>query len=432
MPNPRAVLPCLLIAVPFALPTLASEPDAAPPRALIARKILTVADEGPAVIDNGVLLCKDGKIEALGPESEVEIPDGYEVTDVGERWLMPGMVELHNHIASGALPFPADINDMVYLTNTGLRASPTVVPDNGLNRRGVAGGVTTVLYIPGSGTNMGGAGVLLKLGLDKYEEMEIRNPGSLKLAQSGNPERWTIGVGRALMNWNTRNTFLRGKRYHDAWEAFEAGQGPQPRKNIQWEIFRDLFSKQTQVSTHTQVYQVVQMTITMVRMELGLDVYIDHGSFDGYRLGGLAEEQGVPAILGPRAVSFDYPGFIDQDGKWIGMAAGYQERGHTNVGFNTDCVDNGRFITPPQEELPLQAGMGVRYGFNDDQLQAVRGLTIVPARAAGLDHRLGSLEVGKDADVLVIDGHPADPRNEVSLVLTNGEVVYDGSKNRLW
>ena len=390
------------------------------------------------MIDNGVLLTKDGKIEAVGKQGEVEIPDGYEVTDVGEQWLIPGMVELHNHIASGALPFPADINDMVYLTNTGLRASPTVRPGNALNKRGVAGGVTTALYIPGSGTNMGGAGVLLKLGFDNYEEMEVRNPGSLKLAQSGNPESWTIRVGRALMNWNTRNTFLRGKRYHEQWEAHAAGKGPQPKKNIQWEIFRDLFSKKTQVSTHTQVFQVVQMTITMVRMELGLDVYIDHGSFDAYLLGGLAEEKGVPAILGPRAVSFDYPGFIDQDGKWIGMAAGYQERGHTNIGFNTDCVDNGRL---PDHSASRGAArsrrrIGVRYGLDVDRTcENVRGLTIVPAKAARgstIADRVGSLEVGKDADVVVIEGHPADPRNVVSLVLTNGKVVYDGEKNRLW
>jgi len=419
----------------LAAPALASEPSARAedaPRALVAKKILTCADQGPAVIDNGVVLCKDGKIEAVGRQGEVQIPDDYEVLDAGERWLMPGMVELHNHIASGALPFPADINDTVYLTNTGLRASATVRPGNALNERGVAGGVTTALYIPGSGSNMGGAGVLLKLGLDRYEEMEVRDPGSLKLAQSGNPESWTVQVGRSFMNWNTRNTFLRGKRYHEKWKAYEEGKGPKPKKDIQWEIFRDLYSKETQVSTHTQIFQVVQMTLTMVRMELGLDVYIDHGSFDGYKLGGLAEEIGVPAILGPRAVSFDYPGFIDQDGKWIGMAAGYQERGHTNVGFNTDCVDNGRFITPPQEELQLQAGMGARYGFRDDELQVVRGLTIVPAKAAGLDHRLGSLEVGKDADVVVIEGHPADPRNAVSLVLTNGKVVYDSDEERLW
>ena len=400
--------------------------------ALRAAKILTAAEQGPAVIDNGVLLVRDGKIEAIGRAAEVAIPDGYQTVDVGGNWLMPGMVELHNHTASGYLPFPADLNDMVYLANPGLSVACSVRPGNALLKRGVAGGVTTVLYIPGSGTNIGGTGVLLKIGRDSYEDMVVRDPGSMKLAQSGNPEGWTIGVGRSLMNWNTRNTFLRGKNYHQAWEAFEAGQGPQPKKDIEFEIFRDLFSKRTQVSTHTQIYQVVLETITMVRQELGLDVYIDHGSFDGYRTAPLAEEAGVPAILGPRMVSLHYTGFIDQDGAIVGMAAGYQQGGHTNIGFNTDCVDNGRFMTPPQEELQLQAGMAQRYGLDNSKLEGLRGLTIIPAKAAGLDHRLGSLEVGKDADIVVISGDPADPRCSVQRVYTEGEIVYDAGEGRLW
>ena len=423
----RALL--LLFAALPCLPVLASgherEREGAGPLAIRARKILTSADSGPAVIDNGVLLMLDGKIQAIGPAHAVEIPEEYDVVDVGDKWLMPGLVDLHHHSATGQLPFPADINDMVYLTNPGLRASPTVVPDNKLLQRGVAGGVTSVLFIPGSGTNMGGQGVLLKIGEKRYENMELRNPGSLKLAQAGNPERFTIGVGRSFMNWHTRNTFHRGRNYHAAWKAFEDGRGPKPEKDPQWEIFRALFDHETQVSVHTQMYQVVLMTLTMVRRDLGLDAFIDHGSFDGYKTAALCQELGVPAILGPRMIQNSRPPFIDQDGQIRGIAAAYQERGLEEIGFNTDCVDNGSFVTPPQEELQLQAAMAVRYGFDDSMLQAVRGLTIVPARAAGLDHRLGSLEVGKDADIVVIGGHPADPRNAVEMVFTNGRVVYD-------
>ena len=424
---------CLAFALGFAPLTSAGETAPAPGVALRATKILTSSEEGPGVIDHGVLLMRGGKIEGVGPARTTEIPEGYEVVDVGEHWLIPGLVELHSHVASGYIPFPADLNDTVYLTNSDLRASASVRPDNSLLRRGVAGGVTTVLYIPGSGSNMGGSGVLLKIGFDTYEDMELRNPGSLKLAQSGNPESWTVNVGRSLMNWNTRHTFLRGKNYARAWSDWEQGKAEKPKVDLQFEVFRDLFAKKTQVSTHTQIYQVVLETLTMVRQELGLDVYLDHGSFDGYRTAALAEELGVPAILGPRQVSLPYPGFIDQEGQIRGMAAEYQAAGHTRIGFNTDCVDNGRFLTPPQEELQLQAGMAMRYGFDGSQQQAVRGLTIIPARAAGIADRVGSLEVGKDADVVVIDGDPADPRCAVERVYTNGQLVYDASNgHRLW
>lgn len=412
-----------------------------PGLALKASKAIVTGADGMGVVHNAVILVKDGDIEAIGPAKEIEVPAGYEVHDFGRRWLMPGMIDLHNHIASGNSLFINDLNDTVLLANPGLRASPGVNPQNLLLRRGLAGGVTTVLYIPGSGSNMGGAGVLLKIGQDTYERMELRNPGSLKLAQAGNPESFTVGVGRSFMNWNTRNTFKRGLAYGKRMEEYRQGKGPKPERNIQFDIFDDLFTKKTQVSTHTQIYQVVLMTITMVRQELGLDVYIDHGSFDGYKNAALAQETGVPAILGPRAIHrtmvFTRRGInlgMDTDGKIMGMAAAYQEGGHKMIGFNTDCIDDGSInLTPPQEELSLQAGMAVRYGMDNSQLQGVRGLTIIPAISAGLDERVGSLAVGKDADILVVTGDPIDPRSSVDLVFVDGKLVYDAENGeRLW
>lgn len=393
--------------------------------ALLASKALTVPPEGPQFVNDAVLLVRDGKIEAVGSAREVAVPADYEVRDVGENWLMPGLVDLHAHIAGQSF-MVNDINDMVFLTNPELRASSAVVPENPNLLRGVAGGVTTVLFIPGSGTNMGGQGVLLKTALDTYEEMEIRNPGSLKLAQAGNPERWLIGPGRSFMNWNTRNTFLRGLAYAKRWQAYEKGEGEKPEKDLQFEVFRDLLEKKTQVSTHTQIYQVVLMTIEMVRRDFGLDVYIDHGSFDGWKVAGLAEEAGVPAILGPREISRHYTNFNDTDGKILGMASQYQKAGHTMIGFNTDSP------IVPEEELSLQAAMGVRYGMDNSRLEHVRGLTIVPAITAGIEDRVGSLEPGKDADVLVVSGDPADPRTSVESVYIEGQHVYDAALERRW
>jgi imidazolonepropionase-like amidohydrolase len=97
------------------------------------------------------------------------------------------------------------------------------------------------------------------------------------------------------------------------------------------------------------------------------------------------------------------------------------------IGFNTDAP------VIPAEELQLQAGMGGRYGMDFSNLEGVRGLTVVPAVTAGINHRVGSLEPGRDADILVISGDPADPRRWVERVLMDGKWVYD-SKNerRIW
>jgi imidazolonepropionase-like amidohydrolase len=112
-------------------------------------------------------------------------------------------------------------------------------------------------------------------------------------------------------------------------------------------------------------------------------------------------------------------GTYPKDGRVEGSAWGFQKEGLTRIGFNTDAP------VVPQEELALQSAMGVRYGFDNTEFAAVRGVTIVPAEVAGIDHRLGSLSPGKDADILVVTGDPSDPRHAVEMVWIEGEVVAD-------
>ncbi|MDG1501131.1 MAG: amidohydrolase family protein [Planctomycetota bacterium] len=393
-----------------------------------AAKILTMALEGPMVVNNGVVVVRDGLVAFVGKERDLPASENRVVTDLGDLWLMPGMIDLHTHESGMSLYQGNDLNDTVYLTNPGLRASAAVLPGNSSSMRAASVGVTTVLYIPGSGSNMGGSGVLLKTGFDKYEDCELRNPGSLKLAQSGNPESWVMGVNRSFMNWNTRNTFKRGLAYAAKWAAYEDTpddeKGEAPLVDPQWELFRALAKGEAQVSTHTQIYQVVLETLTMVRQEFGLDVYIDHGTIGAWRLGGMAEELGVQAIIGPRNVDapsrnfMRWAGHIEAEG-FRGVAAGYQEAGHKWVGFNTDAP------VISDEEYVIQAAMAVRFGFDDSTMDAVRGLTIVPAVAAGVQDKVGSIEVGKHADLILINGHPADPRSRIEQVLIEGRKVFD-------
>jgi len=384
---------------------------------------LTLVDHGfrlPSALDNRPLNFTEWEEVTAKTLFVSATPAGYEVLDLGELWIAPGLVDLHNHVAGGL----RDLNDMVYLTNPGLRASSTITPGNSAMKMALAGGVTSVLLIPGSGTNMGGQGILVRGGFETFEENLIRDPGSLKLAQAGNPERRAPWYpGRSFMNWNTRSTFRRGVAYARRWQAYEAGIGPRPERDLQFDVFRSLVAGEAQVSTHTQIYQVVMATLDMVAKELGLPVFIDHGTFDGWRAGAIAEERGVPAILGPRAIDVPTRGLIRWSGsnpeRIQGVAAGYQQMGHRMIGFNTDSP------VVPQEELSVQAAMGVRYGFDNSRMDAVRGLTIVPAMAAGIDDRLGSLEAGKEADLLVLTGDPADPRTSIEKVWQHGVKVYD-------
>ena len=393
----------------------AGEPGG-PGLALAAAKALVASWDGEQVVDDALVLVRDGKIERVAARADARPPEGYELVDLGDAWLMPGMIDLHSHIGG-----TGDINDMVYQTNEGLRVSVAVVPQTPNLLRCLSAGVTTILFIPGSGTNIGGQGILMKTGLDTFEASRLRDPGSMKVAQGDNPARWAYGMGRSMMNYHIRTSVRRGLGYARRWEAFERGEGQRPHVDPQYETFRALSKGEAQISTHTQMYQLVHATIRILKQEFGLDVFIDHGEWGGFLATPEAERLGVAAICGPREV--DTPeGRHYTDGAILSCAGEFQRRGLSKIGFNTDAP------VVPAEELPLQAAVSVKYGFDPSDMQAVRGLTIVPAVVAGIDERVGSLERGKDADITVITGDPADPRSWVQRVYIEGREVYDHSK----
>jgi imidazolonepropionase-like amidohydrolase len=397
--------------------------------ALRAAKAIVCGAEGERVIDDAIIVVDGGKIAALGRAGEIELDADCLLVDVESDWVMPGMIDLHAHIAGARAlhGFSRDINDMVYQANPELRASCTVIPANANLEMALAVGVTTVLYIPGSGTAVSGQGVLLKTAPFDYEDALVRDPGSLKTAQGSNPTAWAIGCGPMFYNWSIRECLRRGVAYAERWAAWErsAEPGEPPELEPMFEIFRALVDRRAQASTHTQQQHVVAETLRLHVKEFGIPTFIDHGEFDGFLSAPEAERLGVPAILGPRSISSWNAGRqVDHDGKILGLAAEWQARGHSRIGFNTDSP------VIPEEELAVQACIALRFGLEDASMASVRGLTIVPAEAAGIAERVGSLAVGKDADLVVIGGHPADPRSPVERVYVGGRLAYDAAEGR--
>jgi imidazolonepropionase-like amidohydrolase len=309
---------------------------------------------------------------------------------------------------------------MVYQTNPELRVWDQIIPHNERLKVGIAGGVTTVCYIPGSGTNMGGWGVLMKTGPGTPSEVIIKAPGVLKIAQSGNPERTTgeVGSGRMGMNHVIREQLRMGQVYVRQWDEWEAGRSSmKPAIDLRLEYFKPLFRRQIPVLVHTQGYQVVQSTLRILHDEMNLKVIIGHGEFDSYRLADEIIQRNIPVMAGPRGFRFD-----PEVGQIVGMVSEFHRRGVQWLGVNTDSP------VIPQEELFFQAAMAVRYGWTEEA--AIRGLTIEPAKALMIDHRVGSLEVGKDADIVVTTGSIIDPRNYITQVFIDGRSVYDIARDR--
>lgn len=384
-----------------------------------------------APIENAVILTRDGKILAIGPADEIAIPEGFEIIDAPDAWATPGLIDLHCHVAARGF----DLNDTVHQTNPEMRTLDLVTTDHEAMRNALAGGVTTVMYIPGSGSNAGGFGTLTKTWGRTPEEALIQFPGCLKIAQAGNPERRAgdLGMTNMGMNEGLRITLERGQAYQRAWQAFENGNGPKPEFRGDLHYLRGLFENEYPVCVHTQIYQVAMQTIRQLRLEMGLWTVIVHGTFDAYRLSQFAAENGVPVCNGPRQFLIDTGGSgwgsnTGDEGRMIGLANawyaggmhGYEEMqrgvGRDGIGVNTDSP------VIAQEELSLQCAMAVRLGLPDEV--GMRAITINQARFVGHEDRIGSLEVGKDADIGLYSGDPIDIRSHVKMTVVNGNIAY--------
>jgi imidazolonepropionase-like amidohydrolase len=379
--------------------------------ALHVGKILTVTK---GVINNGTLLIRNGKIAALG--KEVVIPEGAIEIDARNQWAMPGMVDLHCHVGNGN-PW-GNLNDMVFPTNPGLSTLGTIQPNNENLKNAWAGGVTTVLYIPGSGTNMGGFGVLMKTGgADTVRGLILRFPGAVKVAQAWNPERRGGDLGRTRMGmwWNLRHLLTRAKAYNESWSNFEKGLTKiPPVVEPDLEKLRGVFQGKYPVIIHTADARDVMGTVRMFHDQYKLPMIISHGEFGGFRVAKEIARRGIHANIGPRIYDFAYQKY---DGRFDGIPTKFRQGGVKKISINTDSP------VVPQEDLWFQASMAVRLGMPAEE--ALAGVTIIPAQAVMADHRVGSLEVGKDADIVLKTGGPFDIRSYVTMTMINGRIVYD-------
>lgn len=381
---------------------------APPPVAIVGGKVVTITG---GVHDGGVVVLRDGKIAEViaDPGPDWAAPPGHEVIDARGLWVLPGLVDAHSHAGGG------DLNDMVYPVNHGFRVDDNIIVGNSLLRKAQAGGVTTILFIPGSGTNISGFGTVMKTAGRTREECIVRQPGCLKLAQGGNPERrgGDLGLTRMGMNWIIRHTLREAKAYHDAWVAWERdGEGEAPEKNPSLEPFRPVFRREIPVLVHTQGYHLIHSTLRLLRDELDLWVIIGHGTFDGHRMAPEVASRGVMVTNGPRQFRFD-----TRTGRLVGLAKEWHAGGVREVAVNTDAG------VVPEEEFSYQGAMAVRLGLDQDV--ALRGLTISGAKILGIESRVGSLEAGKDADVVLWTGSPLDPRASVVMTIVDGRRAYD-------
>ena len=391
-----------LLLVGSVVPTLPAQATAH-----LSARILP-ADGEP--IDGAVLVETGGKITAIGPRSSTAIPVGATVVDHGDRWLSPGFVDLHHHVSGGP---GGDINDMVMPLNAELRTLDVVKPSEDAIRRTVAGGVTTTLFIPGSGTNISGFGVLLKMRPNgPLAKMVVRELGAMKVAQGFNPERGSgdLGAGRMGSSDLLTQLFERGAAYSKAWRAHREHGAAKPTFDPTLEQLARVFDGQVPVLIHTAGLRDCIATARMFQDVWKVQMVLSHGCFDGWLGAEALAKRQTPLNLGPRMYEFDRYGRIQ------GMCQAYWDAGCRNLSINTDAP------VVAAEELQVQAAMAVRMGL--PYAAALQALTIQPARQIGIGDRTGSLAVGKDADFQVTVGDPLDPRHSPLAVYIEGTLVH--------
>jgi imidazolonepropionase-like amidohydrolase len=242
--------------------------------------------------------------------------------------------------------------------------------------------------------------------------MVLRELGAMKVAQGFNPERQSGDLGATRMGSNEllTRTLREAQQYAAAWRAHAQGQGPAPKLRPELEQLRKVFDREVPVLIHTAGARDCVATSRMFQDVFGLWMVLSHGCFDGWMAAAALAKRQTPVNLGPRMYEFD------RYGRFQGMCQAYWDEGCRDLSINTDAP-----VVAP-EELPLQAAMAVRLGLPWDA--ALRALTIVPARQIGIDARVGSLTVGKDADFVVTRGDPLDPRWPPEQVYIEGNLVY--------
>ena len=398
----------------------ARDEPVSPKYAIKAGKIVTLSPaEGSGasgrVINHGLVLVSGGKIEALGPASSIRVPEGYVLIDASDRWVMPGIVEAHTHIGS------EDHNDMVTPINPELRIADCVNLEDIAVKKAVTGGVTTIHTMPGSGSNLAGFSVIVKLDSSSPEKMIVRELGAMKIAQAYNPERRSGDLGRTRMgmSWSLRQMLKRAKAYTDAWNAYQRGESNEkPDYKPELEKMRTVFRGEIPVIVHTYEGWGVMQTARMFGDENNLPTIATHTAYNGHMVAKeVAKRENVFINVGPRLFDFS----AARNNRFYGLAAEYYSGGVRNLSINTDSVGWYSFMAT-QEELAFQASMSARLGLDEEI--ALRAITINPARALGIDDRVGSLEVGKDADIVIKKGSLLDVTTPVDLVLINGKIVY--------
>ena len=364
-------------------------------------------------IENGCLLIDQDKIAAVG--TEIPIPQGAEVIDAQGRLVTPGCIDAHCHIGldNEAMAWEgADFNEMVDPITPQMRAIDSINPLDEAFSEAIQGGVTTACTGPGSANVVGGTFAVIKLYGKRVDKMILKDPAAMKCAFGENPKGCygKNGNKAPMTRMGTaallRELLFKAKRYHDDRLA-----GKEPPFDMKLEAMLPVMAGEIPLKCHCHRADDI-LTAVRIAKEFGLRATLDHCT-DGELIADELAEENFPVFIGP---SLGHKSKIELANKNF-TTPGVLNRAGLCVSIITDAP------VIPLRYLPMCAGLAVNSGL--DLQEAWKAITINPARSLGVDDRVGSLEPGKDADVVIWTFDPLSRiGGEAYITIVNGQVVY--------
>ncbi|MFC2173098.1 amidohydrolase [Acidobacteriota bacterium] len=377
-------------------------------------------------IEGGVILVDDGKIKKVG--KRLSIPKKAEVIDARDRFILPGLIDAHTHVGifGEGTGYYNDIdgNEMTDPTTPHVRAIDSFNPQDIALPELLKSGVTAVLTGPGSGNVIGGQSMVVKTVGATVDDMVVSFPAGMKMALGQNPKNVygpqkkfpSTRMGNAAI---LRETLTKAQNYIRKWNDYEKAKKKKkgkdepkaPDRDIKMEALAMVLKGKLMARIHCHRADDL-LTAVRIAEEFKIKISLEHAT-EAYKIVDVLAKKNVPCVVGPTLIDR----WKDELGGLNVKNPGILEKAGIKVALQTDGAFSVQFLN-------VNAAVAVREGMSEEG--ALRAITINAAEIAGVADRLGSLEPGKDADIVIFSAHPFDVKAAKPVkVLVDGKVVYE-------
>jgi imidazolonepropionase-like amidohydrolase len=369
-------------------------------------------------INDGVLLINEGKIVGLGQRSKFSIPSDYTIKKIAGQVLMPGIVDTHSHLGIGG-----DSNEGTPL-NASLRIMDSFWPADPRIKTALSGGITTANVMPGSGSIISGQTMYIKLRGQTVEDMIVDGSiGGMKMANGENP-KGRGGSGAKAPSTRMATAAMARQQFDDAMayrdkkqKATDKGELSSFAINLGHEALLEVLDKKRTVHHHTHRTDDI-MTVLRLKKEFGFRLVLQHG-IESYKI---ADEVAKYPDVSVSYIVVDSPGGkVEATGANLTGAAKLEQAGIDVALHSDDGIIDSRFLI-------RTAALAVRGGMTREA--ALKALTLTPAKMLELDHKVGSLDKGKDADFIILNGDPLSVYTHVQQTWIEGQLVFDRNNKK--